>query len=50
MFLHPLDFPLISYFVNWRDVAGTYALGFVGLFVCLVFSIICWRQIMTHTD
>ena len=43
--LHPLDFPLISYFIDWRNVAGTYAMGFIGVLVTTIAAIVCWRQI-----
>ncbi|HMX47298.1 MAG TPA: hypothetical protein PK671_08440 [Candidatus Obscuribacter sp.] len=43
--MHPLDFPLISYFVDWKNVTGTYILGALGVLACLITCVICWYQI-----
>jgi len=46
VFLHPLDFPLVSYFVNWRDAAGLYIMGTIGVCVCIAACGACWYQII----
>lgn len=45
-----LHLPLISYFVNWRLVQGTYVMGFLGLLVCTVACVACWYQIVNDQD
>jgi hypothetical protein len=48
--LHPLDYPLISYFIDWRNVGGTYILGFLGVLVTGIACFVCWRQIKDERE
>jgi hypothetical protein len=43
--MDPMHMPLITYFVDWRNVGGTYILGILGVIVCLAACITCWHQI-----
>ena len=37
--------PLLSYFVDWGNVSGTYVMGFTGVLICLIACAACWYQI-----
>lgn len=42
--------PMVSYFVDWRNVTGTYILGFLGVSFTLVACIVCWYQLRGESD
>jgi len=46
--LHPLDYPLISNFIDWRNVGGTYLMGFLGLSGTAIACFVCWRQLINE--
>ena len=41
-----MNMPLLSYFVDWKDVGGTYILGIIGVVVCFAACATCWHQIV----
>jgi hypothetical protein len=42
--------PLITYFVDWGNVGGTYVLGALGLGVCAIACAVCWHQIANDAE
>jgi len=44
------NLPMVSYFTDWKNVTGTYILGFLGLIVTLIACVACWYQIKNTKD
>lgn len=45
-----MHLPLMWYFVDHRQVGGTYIMGFIGLAVCCIAVYACWHQIRNENS
>ena len=45
-----MHLPLITYFIDWHRVTGTYLFGFLGLLVCGAACYMSWHQITHDCD
>lgn len=44
-----MHLPFLWYLVDFKNVAGTYMMGFIGLTVTCVAAAVCWHQIRSES-